>query len=371
MPRVGFEEENRGAVVNFDYPKLKLDMGEKARAIVGLEGPLMEWVHTIRKPQIIGGEAVTEIETNERTGVKTKVYKKDFISNPICLGDPAVIAEQGLDPKRCPACKLAHEHPDFGEPPKRRFAMHVVQYKVRPNSFNIATPFSVELVVWGFTDMVYNQLLDAKQEWGDIRQHDFLLGPCTNKMFQKFDIKVGAEAEWLKEDPKVDRRALVLETFKENQIPDLTVAVGRAKTEMKIQMDVNAVLEAWAQISQGRGSRSQATLGDDLNALMAGGGEGGIPQDEWAPPEEDGEFGDLLASSVKADAPDLSLPDNLDDLTAPSAAPAADEPAEESPGQNDSMDEAMALATAPAPTGQTAKEPTDFDDLINALPPAP
>lgn len=353
MPRVGFEEENKGTVVNYDYPKLKLDMGEKARVIVGLEAPLMEWAHTIRKPQIIGGEAVTEIETNERTGVKSTVYKKDFISNPICLGDPAVVKDQGLDPDHCPACKLAKEHPDFGEPPKRRFAMHVVQYKVRPNSFTVATPFSVDLVVWGFTDMVFNQIVDAKNEWGDIRQHDFLLGPCTNKMFQKFDIKVGAEAEWLKHDERVDRKTLVLETFKENQIPDLSVAVGRAKSEQKIQMDVNAVLEAWGQIMGSKGSRSQSSLGEDLNALMAGGG--GIPQDEWAPPaEDDPDFGDLLASSVKADEPAPDLPEYL---------PAP----EETPDQNDSIDELVTASATPV----KAAEPDNFDDLINSLPPAP
>lgn len=375
MGRVGFTTENKGKVVDFNFPKLKLKNGEKARIIVGLEDPVMEYVHTLRKPTIVDGAPVIKPVTNEKTGVVTQEYQKDFVGNPICLGDEAIIADKGLDPAHCPACALAKEHPDMAEPPKRRFAMHVVRYRTKANSFNVQTPFSVELLVWSFTDMVFNKIVDAKEEWGDIRKHDFLLGPCTNETFQKFDINVGAEATWLTND---EWRTIVAQTFKENQIPDLTVAVGRQVQPEWMKQDVQQILEAWriAKKTSDSGAGSTSSLGDDLNGLLGkdSAPDDGIEKDAdgWAKsadpeteaaladigslkaeaqeavnkPAADGDdmFGDLLASSVGAD-------DSGDDA-AGEPEPASEESEPEAPKTEAKKDA--------APAGGV----DNFDDLL-------
>ena len=370
MGRVSFSAENRGKVTNFDFPKLKLEQNEKARIIIGLEDPVMEFVHTLRKPVIAEGRPVTEQVRNERTGVTTTEYKKDFVGNPICLGDASILASDGLDPKHCPACRLAKEHPDYTDPPKRRFAMHVVRYRTKAGTFNVATPFSVELLVWGFTDMVFNKILDAKEEHGDIRKKDFLLGPCTNKGFQKFDINVGAEAAWLKND---EWKQIVAETFKENQIPDLSIACGRSVQPAWMKQDIEGILEAWniAKGSEDAQPGSSASLGEDLNSLLGADGA----QTKWAdsaPAEESDDAEDdplsTLVSEAAAPQEVVDGDDLFGDLLGTSVAVDTeedDEEAEEAPAVEEKPKRAKAKAAPTEAEAPAAGADFDnFDDLL-------
>lgn len=265
-PRVEFKAENKVATTNYDYPKLKLKSGERARIVVGLESPIVEYVHTLRKPQIVNGVPVT-FEAERKDGSKYIDHKMDFISRPICLGDQTILDDKGSDPKNCPMCKLAQDYPDYGQAPKRRYAMHIVRYRTKGGTTEVATPFSVEVLVWSFTDTVFNKIVDFKEEWGDLRKHDLLLGPCTNEMFQQFDITVAAKAAWLEDE---QRQKLTAETFKENQIPDLTIAAGSVKQKQWIEQDVQTILEAWGDV---RGAEEQfpetaTDLGADLSNLL-------------------------------------------------------------------------------------------------------
>lgn len=366
MGRVGFTTENKGKVTNFDFPKLKLTKDERARVIVGLEDPAMEYVHTLRKPKIEDGQPVTVQVKNDKTGAITTEFDKVFVGNPICLGDASIIADKGLDPKNCPACALAKENPEFTDPPKRRFAMHVIRYRTKAGGFQLAKPESVEMLVWAFGDMVFNKIVEAQEEWKDIRKHDFLLGPCTNPGFQKFDINVGAEAAWLNNE---DLKRIVVETFREQQIPDLTVAIGRTIQPAWMQADAEGIKEAWAQVKAAKNgeSGSTSTLGDDLNGLL---GKDSKDDEGWVTPEAAAEAEDLLggtatpASSLKAQAADATPTDGDDmfgDLLGSTSAPAAEEaPVEEEPA-----------APAPKATKAEAKpateKPDNFDDLLASV----
>lgn len=356
MGRVEFSTENKGNVANYDYPKLKLKNGEKARIIVGLEDPVMEYVHTLRKPQIVNGAPVTKMVTNEKTNVTTEEYVKDFVGNPICLGDAGIIKEKGMDPDHCPACKLATEHPDMADAPKRRFAMHVIRYRTKANSFAVSNPFSVEILVWSFTDMVFNKIVDAKEEWGDIRKHDFLLGPCTNELFQKFDISVGADAVWLKND---EHKVLVRDTFKENQIPDLTIAVGRSKQAAWVKQDVDSILEAWRQVHNHQSSDSSSSLGDDLNGLLDKKDEIERDEEGWAVSADEPEIPSAVEdiSALKAEAKKATSndePDDFDDLLSSSLGVDTDGGGEETEAQD-------------APEKSSADEVDNFDALLEGM----
>lgn len=266
MGRIEFTSENKVATTNYDYPKLKLKNGERARILL-LEAPVREYVHTLRAPQIVDGEA--KMFMNERKD-KTKYedYVMDFLSRPLCLGDASILADKGADPKNCPMCELAKSNPDMTSAPQRRYAMHVIRYRTKSGGWDLITPYSVETLVWSFTDKIFNQIADFKEEWTDLRKHDLTLGPCENETFQKFSLSVSAKAAWMEDK---ERMQLTMDTFRENQIPDLAIACGSLKEKKWVEDDIEKIKANWA-IATGSKAKSApldtASLDDDLSSLL-------------------------------------------------------------------------------------------------------
>ncbi len=358
MARVEFATENKKATTNYDYPKLKLKNGEYARILL-LESPVVEYVHTLRKPQIVNGQPVMFMD-ERKDKTKFEANKMDFLSRPICLGDAGILDDKGSDPKNCPICALAKENSDMAAAPQRRFAMHVIRYKTKAGGTALITPYSVETLVWSFTDKTFNKIVDFKEEWGDLRKHDLTLGPCTNETFQQFDISVAAKAAWLEDD---ERKKLTAATFKENQIDDLSIACGSKKELKWVEEDLDAIRAAWAVVA-GADASGTGDVGDldaGIDDLL------GAETDEagWSKtgPDEDvtGTVDDLLGEvEVEADAPaaepeavEESDEDLLGDLLggeeeaeAPAAKPAAKAPAKK-PAAKPAAKEAPAADDAP------------------------
>jgi len=357
MPRVEFKSENKVATTNYDFPKLKLKQGERARILVGLEDPIVEYVHTLRKPQIVNGVPQKVEVINDRTGVKTTEYKMDFVSRPICLGDATILAEKGSDPKNCPACKLAQQHSDYTQPPQRRYAMHVIRYRTKGGTTDLITPFNVECLVWSFTDKTFNKLVDFKEEWGDLRKHDLLLGPCTNETFQQFDITVAAKAAWLESK---ERQTLTAQTFKENLIPDLTIAAGSVKQKQWVEQDIGAILEAWATINGAEADVDTSDLDADLSNLL----DKGEPEEEkWADGKTEAE---VTTTPDSEDADELLA--GLDEFT-PDGASTSDEEEETPEPEAKAAPKRTAAKKAeakPEPE-ETSSGPDNFDDLLADL----
>lgn len=337
MPRVEFTTENKVATTNYDYPKLKLKNGERARILL-LEAPLVEYVHTLRKPQVING--VPQMFTDKRRdGSEFEAHKMDFLSRPICLGDLTTLQDKGSDPKNCPMCKLAQTNPDMTQAPARRYAMHVIRYRTQGGKTDIQLPFSVDVLVWSFTDKVFNKIVDFKEEWGDLRKHDLMLGPCTNEGFQQFDISVGAKAAWMEDD---ERKKLTAETFKSGQIPDLSIACGSVKEKRWIEEDISTITEAWAQVNGSTKTAApadSASLDADLSTLLGGGND-----EKWV----DGKTEAEAAAEKAATAPSAPV-DDVDDLLGSigndepeAAAPAAEEPKKEAAPAVDNFDDLLA-----------------------------
>lgn len=268
MPNVDFDDANRKQTES--YPKLKLDTKEKARIAV-LETPLCEYVHTLRAPKIDRGKPVME-KKSRRDGSTYEDYVYDFIGNPICLGDFSVLEERGVDPSNCPACALARSS-DAILPPKRRFAMHVLRYNTKPGSFDLQSPFSVKLEAWGFTDERFNKLLEIKKEWADsggLLGHDILLGPCDDKVFQKFDINVSQKSEWKSSS---DRKAMVKESLENNKAEDLSVFCGRKVIAKYMEEDLERVLARWRVVNGEEPvadplSKTESLTDESMNKLL-------------------------------------------------------------------------------------------------------
>lgn len=245
MPRVvEFKTDNK--IQNaFDFPKLKLEQGESARVAV-LESPVVEYRHTLERPKVLNGKGVKETK-KRKDGSEYQDWALEFMSSPLCLGDPDILDERGSDTKNCPVCALAAKG-DYVKAPVRRYAMHIIQYNTKPGGSSVATPFQVNTKVWAFSDTIFNKIIDFANEFGDLTQHDLLLGPCTNKGFQKYDISISAKAEWSQDE---ERKTLTKATFSQNRAQDLVIFCGAKKEQRWLEEDLSVITDAWSTVLRG------------------------------------------------------------------------------------------------------------------------
>jgi hypothetical protein len=342
MGRVAFTEENVVKKGDYDFPRLRgLKKGEKAR-IVLLEEPWAEYVHNLRKPAVSDGEPVMTTRTLAKGGTVTE-NKMDFVSRPICLGDPGIVADKGSDPANCPMCKEAKDS-DRVQAPQRRFAMHILKYATKPGTHEVQTPFSAQTMIWAFTDKVFGRIFEFKKEWEDLTKHDILL-VCENELFQGYELSVSQKAAYRADRPTAEH---ALEIFRNNQTPDPAIFCGTPKEKRYVEMDLETIREAWALVKEyearnGDGVTSTAPtssqsldtgLDDLLNSdkKAAPKAEEHKTQEDWAVSSTDLE--DLIGSDPakdekKADAPEGDDFDSLLEKEKPAAKATKSAPADE------------------------------------------
>lgn len=267
MPRLEFKSTNL-AEQRDDFPKLKLEQGEKAR-INCPENPHAEFVHNLRMPKIgPDGQAVYEKDKN---GNEKQQF--DFVGRPICLGDINALEDQGMDPKNCPACREAKKS-EYVDAPVRRFAMHVIQYNTTASGAP-AKPFGASTKVWSFTDHVFTKLVNMVNEYGPLSELDIAL-ECTNKLFQQYEMSANPIKVWKNESDKT--RELVAEVLENNQASDLSSFCGRKTKREFMEGDIVKIKQRWDQLA-GRGAPSLAaeveapSLGEGLEDLLGGSSE--------------------------------------------------------------------------------------------------
>lgn len=251
MPRMPLAPENKSKS-NYDFPKLTLEQGGRARICLMDPEPEVQYVHTMRALVVINGTLQMETQRDSK-GSETSVPKTEFVGRHICLGSYDVISTKGIDREGCPVC-LRSTQDDSVRPPERRFALNVLQYATAPGSFTLEDPFQCSVKVWGFTNQRYDMLTDLAAEWGDLRKVDINLGPCTSKQWQKYDIQPAAQCAWLKDE---GTQSLAAQVFKNNAIEDLTVAIGRKLSREQVLEDLAKVTERY-EAAYGRGIHTPA-----------------------------------------------------------------------------------------------------------------
>ena len=251
MGRTTFDPKNQ-RVDPSKFPKIKLERDQSARIMLVDKAPMEEWVHTLRAPKILNGVPQTEVR-RRRDGSEFTDYVREYISRTVCLGDPGILEEKGVDRKNCPICAMADS--EMTQPPERRFAQHVIEYATKQGSTEIATPFQVSLKVWAYTERTFDKLVGFATEWGDLQKHDLLLGPCTNPTYQQYDINISPKAEWLASD---ERKKLVADTYKENKISDndLSDFCGKRRQRKYIDEDLANIKQRWAIVNAGQDAAS-------------------------------------------------------------------------------------------------------------------
>lgn len=240
MPLIDWTPEHK-RTTSLEFDRLKLKVGEKAR-IVCLQKPVFVWTHTLRAPKISDGRA-TKIVKKRKDGSEYPDWDMEFIGRPQCLGDLSTIADDGSDPKNCPACAHAKNSEEV-YPPERRFAMNVIRYNTKGDGTPIS-PFGCSSLVWTFTENVFNKLYAIAEEHGGLVGRDLILGPCQPpETFQKFDIATGAKNLWESDD---SIRTVVTETHENNalELQDLETACGRRPEARWLTKDIDKIRDQW------------------------------------------------------------------------------------------------------------------------------
>jgi hypothetical protein len=311
VPKIEFGTEFKKKSY-FDYPKLSLEQNEKARVCV-MDSPTMEYVHTLRKVITENGRPIMETQRFGKNQERTReVPQTDFVGKFICLGDPDVLADKSVDPNNCPACKASVENGAAVDGPRRRFVVHVIKYQTNKGSFNLQTPFQVELLAWEFTEQRFNALVDIVEEHGSLPRIDLCLGPCQNKGFQKYDIIPGGNCQWAADD---DRKGKTKAVLTANRSEDLSPLLGRKVNDTELRSQVADVLQAYAYAF----GRNDAMPGVDTNAAND---LSGLLDDAPAAikpnPETRTELDDLRGASGAPDTPAASTAtqgkDEIEDL---------------------------------------------------------
>lgn len=269
MAKITFETKNKTQAVA-DFPKFKLEKNQRARVAI-LENPEFAYVHDLRAPKIVNGKV--EYRTGERKdGTPFQVPQMEWLSRSRCKGDEDTLGDLGIDPKNCSVCALAKENSALTDSPKRRFAVHVVKYNTNPGDFNLNdAPYAVNILVWQFTDVIFNKLVDVASIVGSLQEHDLLVGPCTDPQFQKFDINYDIKALW-SSNPQY--RETTLATLKANRASDLMALIGRNTEQRWIDQDIEKIREAH-RVMNGKGAeptlaaKELPSLTDSLEGLLA------------------------------------------------------------------------------------------------------
>jgi len=306
MAKMSFKAENK-AEDTASFPKLKLDQEESAR-IACFEEPEVGFVHNLRAPKLINGVVQYKV-------VKTKDGEReemdyDFIGNPICLGDFNTLQDRGSDPKNCPACKAASDAPDMFAPPKRRFAMHVFQYQTNGTK-NATRNFQGAVKVWAFTDQKFNELIDLMDEapGGDITKIDIILGPCENKLFQKFKMVHSGNVKWMESEATQEQ---FKEIIAENRAKDLEKFLGRSTKKDWLEDDLDKVRARW-RVANGQANE---VANDGLAGAEQGNLGAGLANLLDEAPEQPKVATVTTAPVVTESAPSTSEAKSFDDILA-------------------------------------------------------
>lgn len=318
MPVASFGTEHKVQRA-YDYPKLFLDRGERARVVIIEDSPTFEYVHTLKKPLIVNGVVV--METVKTQSGQEQRPKEDFVGRYLCNGEVDVLQKNGKDVKNCVLCEES-EKGDAIWGPQRRWVVHIIRYNLKPGSFEVQEPYGVTVQAWAFSDKIFNTIVDLSNEWckGDkkLRDIDLMLGPCEVKQFQKFDINVAASSEWLEDD---DRKKGTVLAFRENKSEDLVPLLGRKVTEDVMREKADEINAAVRVLNGGGGPTAPTDTPSavelqtvvDLDALTAD-----VPADD-APPAVPAEKAEAPAApaaeaGTKDDGENLDFDDLLNSL---------------------------------------------------------
>lgn len=273
MPQIPFKSESRAVKVG-QIDKLSLQHGEYARVVL-LESPTFRYIHNLRAPKIgVDGKPIQiSKKGRSRGGAEGDTYttwEMDFIGRPFCLGKEEILAEKGVDPDNCPACKRSIESNQV-KAPERRFAVNVIRYQMDSRGQQ-SVPFSCTSIPWAFNESTFDKLVGIAEEYqasGGLVGRDLRFGPCTSKDFQNFEITPGDQSWW---GASEDNKQRVVQTYTANKKTDkeLESLCGREVSAAWLSEDLGKIADKWRVVDSGGAERPDATAALDKGTVSEG-----------------------------------------------------------------------------------------------------
>lgn len=295
MSRIEFTDDVSPALQRGNqFPKLKLKKDEKARICV-LEAPEQVYVHELREPVLINGHGNRVVKKN-RNQDEYEDWEDKFIATFQCLGDEETMFQQGVDVKNCPACEASSSFDRF-RPAVPKFGLNIIKYSTKPGTAEVTKTFAVTAELWTFGPAKYEEIRGLVKDGNyDLKTHDLILGPCSNELYQKFNIMVAQDAAWMATDETKKHTA---EVFNENRVQDkdLPKAVAPLKDRAQVEALVNRVKRGWDAVngvSMSNTDQILAAAGADTSGPNLGTPPG--PSVTVAEPETSSSFADLLGT---------------------------------------------------------------------------
>lgn len=385
------------------FEKLRFEQtGEYARLLIMAHENRhlnQEWVHTIRGPVMEHGIPVMKDKSRRDGTVYGQDYATRFIGKRLCLGDPDVLEDKGMDPNMCPACAAAKRGVRDMRP-ERRYTTAVLRYVTRSKKEDVLrNPPNADVLVWELTQKQYGLLSAWKRQVRDLFEipegEDFGLNRadvilvCEDKDFQR--VRWEAAKRPAHQHPQI--RQLVRDLWgDEANRPtqeQLRLACGKDNGREYMEEDVQEAEDSWAQAERGGATGDADPTGSDplggggldegLDALLTDG-----PAASAAAGTDDpfgGEGLDQFAGDKPAEAAPAAVPaadaDPLADAsTSEPAAPAASAPASATspaaaprsePADDPFGDDAPAAEPAKAASNGTGDAGVNFDDVLAGL----
>ena len=231
--QVGVDQSQAGGPSVFDMPKLESKIkGERKRVYLPDPNEIRAaYVHAI------GGQSAAA-----GPGHPVPAWG----GNWMCQGDPNILKDSNpfSDPTNCSLCRRVQQGDIMVGKCKRKFITQLVVYNTAPTG-QLLQPFGIQIMAFQFADKLYKALVDAQNDWGDLKAHDLML-TCDEPSFKSWLVAVAPEVAMMM-DPSYTQ--LVTQTWQAQARPgaDLELILGRPGwTEQEITAKITEVTPASA-----------------------------------------------------------------------------------------------------------------------------
>ena len=385
MGRTSITENNRSSDQPDQFPRLKMTTtGEVARLIIPEDGvtlkgeepreagPWMEWVHTMRAPNLDEQGRGILVSKTRKNGSSYDDYDTGFVGQRLCLGDPKVLGSDEIDPDRCPACAAAKDGVKDMKP-ERAYAIPVIRYKAQKPTVTqpLANPPSADVLIWRIGQRMYNKLLDGKADIANLLEipdgQDFHLKAadivvyCEDGGWQRLVFKPPLRPAY-RANERVGQMIAELWGDPANRPTDaqLKAACGRDGDRAYMMIDVDDVRNRWRKAE---GGEPDPTGGGSLTSGLD------LLADDLLGPESDplaGLPGGMAEFAQPADQASVAaLEAGGDPLGSDLAAAPVTETAAAQAVVDDPFGDAPAPAPEPAaPANGQAPKVRSFDDIL-------
>lgn len=232
----------------FDFPK----GNNTARILLPNMKVAQAFVHSIYRSEAI-------MVADDKGRLKAEWESSTYAGSFHCTGDFEKVATSPSygDPENCAACAALHSGPRVCSAPKKQFAMNVLRYQTKPNSYEVIGD-SVMVELWKHgNDRNITPLKTALEETGKPITHlDFLI-ETDGSTYKKLQIQFMFPAAYGKEDKELLKASVAKAMQNLYSDETLVTALGEKVSKEELTSNVRAAV---AQATAGTGESASSGM---------------------------------------------------------------------------------------------------------------